>query len=76
MNYDELEDWALRTVQALQDTCDEAQIIKGKPFAEDEHPDLRALIREHQRIASGQPSWRMQLELAKQQPITARKENS
>lgn len=77
INYDDLEDWALRAVQEMQEVCDDAQISKGKPFAEDEHPDMRALMREHERIMAGMPTWQAQIELGKQQrPHAAMKEKS
>lgn len=77
IDYEQLEDWAQRVVQELQEVCDDAQIIAGRPFAEDQHPDLRALIKEHEQISTGQPCWRKQIELTKQlSPHAALKEHS
>lgn len=55
INYDELEDWALRTLQTLQDFCDDAQEAAGNPDGEDQLPDVRALMLEYEQIAAGQP---------------------
>lgn len=57
MNHDELEDWALRALQTLQDFCDEAQAAAGNPDGEDQLLDVRALMLEHERIAAGLPTW-------------------
>ena len=61
MNHDELEDWASRVVQELQDVCDEAQEAAGNPDGEDCLPGTRALIEEFDRISKGLPAWQAQL---------------
>lgn len=61
MNVDELEDWALRAVQTLQDIVDEAQESSGNPDGTDALIDIRQLIEEHQHIQSGLPVWQIQL---------------
>jgi hypothetical protein len=55
MNFDDLEDWALRAAEALQEFCDEAQLASGNPDGEDQLKDIRALIAEHSRIEAGLP---------------------
>ena len=61
MNQDDLEDWALRTMQALQDICDEAQAAAGNPDGEDQALDIRALMLEYEQIAAGRPAWQAKL---------------
>lgn len=43
---DQLEDWAPRAAQALQDVADEAQAASDNPDGRDQCRDLRALIDE------------------------------
>lgn len=62
MNYEELEDWALRAAEALQQFCDEAQEASGNPDGEDQLRDIRKLIEEHHRIESGLPAWQSQIQ--------------
>ena len=57
MNHEELEDWSLRTMQLMQDFCDEAQVAAGNPDGEDQLPDVRALMFEYECIAAGRPTW-------------------
>ena len=59
VNYEDLENWASRVAQELQDICDEAQVSAGKPHDEDECMDLRVLIKELDMILSGEPSWQL-----------------
>lgn len=57
MNYEELEDWAGRAAQELQEFCDDAQVAAGNPDGEDQLLSVRVLIAEYERIAKGQPAW-------------------
>jgi hypothetical protein len=57
INHDELEDWALRTMQTLQEVCDDAQVAAGNPDGEDQCQDIRALMDEYERIMQGLPAW-------------------
>tara|TARA_R110001599_G_scaffold100770_9_gene258137 strand:+ start:5222 stop:5386 length:165 start_codon:yes stop_codon:yes gene_type:complete len=50
MEIEQLEDWAQRAVQELQDLCDEAQEAAGDPMGETELPGTRALIDEFNQI--------------------------
>ncbi|MFW2439103.1 MAG: hypothetical protein ACN4GR_07000 [Arenicellales bacterium] len=50
MNYVELENWAERVMQELQDFCDEAQVADGNPYGENCLPGTRALMEEFERI--------------------------
>ncbi len=50
---DLLEDWSHRAAQALQDICDEAQLAAGNVDGEDQLPDLRELLLEHNQIMQG-----------------------
>lgn len=43
---DQLEEWAPRAAQALQDIADEAQAASANPQGQDQCTDLRALIAE------------------------------
>lgn len=61
MNIEELEDWAFRAMQALQEVVDDAQMAAGKPDAEDEALDIRGLMAEYERIARGQPAWQARI---------------
>lgn len=56
MNNDEIQDWASRAVQELQEFCDEAQMAAGNPDGEDQLPSVRGLIHEYDCIAAGQSS--------------------
>lgn len=49
-----LEDWSLRVAQILQDVCDDAQMASGNPDGDDQLPDIRALLDEHNRIMSAE----------------------
>lgn len=53
INYDDLEDWSMRAVQLLQDIADEAQAAAGDPDGDQECPDIRALLDEHNSILEG-----------------------
>ena len=53
MNQDELEDWALRVLQTLQDFCDEAQEAAGDPYGEGELLDVRVLMLEYEHMIKG-----------------------
>lgn len=55
--HDELEDWARRTMQALQEVCDDAQEAAGNPDGEDQLSDVRGLMFEYERIVKGLPAW-------------------
>ena len=61
MNHDDLEDWAFRTMQALQDIVDDAQEAAGKPDGECQCLDIRALMEEYEAIRKGQQTWTFKL---------------
>ncbi len=58
MSIDDLQDWAQRTAQELQDFCDEAQEAAGNPDGEDQLASVRALLEEHCRIIKGETAWK------------------
>lgn len=62
INYDELEDWADRVMQELQEFCDDAQEAAGNPDGEDQLPGVRALMEEYERISKGLPAWQARAE--------------
>lgn len=49
---DQLEDWALRTMQELQDFCDDAQEAAGNPDGEDQLIGTRELMAEFEALAA------------------------
>lgn len=49
-----LEDWSLRVAQILQDVCDDAQMSSGNPEGNDQLPDIRALLDEHNQIMNAE----------------------
>lgn len=53
MDIDQLEDWAHRAAQELQDFCDEAQEAAGDQAGETELPGTRALIEEFNQLNKG-----------------------
>lgn len=59
--YDDLDDWAFRTMQALQDIVDEAQLAAGDPDGESECRDIRALMAEYEAIRRGEQTWQFRL---------------
>lgn len=59
MDTEQLESWALRACEALQEFCDEAQIAAGNPDGEDQLQDIRALLDEHSQITAD--LWQSQL---------------
>lgn len=61
INHDDLEDWAYRAMQTLQDIVDGAQQDAGNPDGDDECRDIRALMGEFERIRQGQPLWQVTL---------------
>ena len=61
MNHDDLECWAVRVCEELQDFCNEAQMAAGDPDGEDCLPGTRALLAEADRIFSDLPVWQTQV---------------
>lgn len=61
INHDDLEDWAQRTMQALQEVCDDAQEAAGNPDGTDQLMDIRGLMEEYECIAQGRPAWIAQI---------------
>ena len=61
MNHDDLENWASRVVEELQDFCNEAQEAAGNPDGEDCLPGTRALIAELDCIFNNRPVWQTQI---------------
>jgi len=61
INTYELESWAQRAAEALQEFVDEAQEASGNPDAEDQLMDIRELLQEHNQIMAGQMPWQAQL---------------
>jgi hypothetical protein len=57
----DLDEWAVRAGQALQEICDEAQEAAGNPDGEDQCLDLRELLRELDYLILGKPSWQQEL---------------
>lgn len=64
INHDDLEGWATRAAQELQEFCDDAQEAAGNPDGEDQLPGVRGLIRELDAILKGEPLWQMQVRSA------------
>ncbi len=62
MNQEQLEDWAGRVVQDLQEFCDDAQEAVGRPDGEDQLLGVRAMIKEYEDIAAGRPPWITQIQ--------------
>ena len=58
---EDLQDWAERVVQELQDLCDEAQAAAGEPDGEGEMRVTRGMIEEYERIKKGLPLWQAAL---------------
>ena len=61
MNQDDLESWAVRACEELQDFCNEAQLSAGDPDGEGCLPGTRALLAEADAIFTGKPVWPAQV---------------
>lgn len=61
MNHDDLENWAVRVCEELQDFCNEAQEAAGDPDGEDCLPGTRALLSEADCIFNNRPAWQAQV---------------
>lgn len=68
ISYDDLEDWALRAMQTLQDIVDQAQQNTGDPDGESECRDIRALMDEFERLRQGKPTWQVTLMAGELEP--------
>jgi len=57
INHDDLECWAARAMQELQDIVDDAQQATGDPDGESELKSVRILMAEYELIADGRNPW-------------------
>lgn len=68
INHEDLEDWALRAMQTLQDVVDDAQAAAGNPDGTDQCRDIRALMDEFERLRQGKPTWQVTIMAGELEP--------